>query len=261
MTVSRDDLEQMLSDLRVDVKDPRAGIFGPESQAWAIDREAAIFIGAGRAALLQTAHPFVAHAVDQHSATKTDPLGRFQRTFDNVFAMVFGDLDQAIRSSRRVHNIHRRIVGAITETSGRFPKGTSYEANNEEALFWVHATLVETAVMVYELFVKPLRAEEKERYYQETMRFARLFGIPDRVMPATFELFMEYNRAMWEGNVLHVGTPALEVRKFLFAAPKWSRKPLFKWLERMTAGLMPDRLGRLTNCHGARLTRCFLRVL
>lgn len=242
MTVSRDDLEAMISDLRARTRDPAAGLFGPESRTWLIDREAILFLGGGRAALLQTAHPFVAHAVDQHSETKRDPLGRFQRTFDNVFAMVFGDLEQAVRSARRVHSIHRRVNGPVAEDAGRFPQGTPYDANNEEALFWVHATLVDTALMVYELCVGPLPAAEKEEYYQETRRFARLFGIPDSVIPPSFPDFEAYNRRMWESDVLFVGRPAMEMRRFLFSPQKVTRRPLYRWLERMTAGLMPPRL-------------------
>lgn len=242
MTVSREDLEGYIQRLQEEVQDPTAGIYGPGSQSWLISKEAILFLGGGRAALLQTAHPFVAHGVDQHSATKHDPLGRFQRTFDNVFAMVFGDLDSAIRSARRVHNIHKRIRGQIEEDVGRFAKGSPYLANDEEALFWVHATLIETAVQVYELMIRPLSAEEKDRYYQETRRFAQLFGIPDRVMPKDWEAFAAYNREMWDSSTLAVGAPALELRRFLFTSPKPGYSALFRWLETMTAGLMPERL-------------------
>src|SRR5258706_10449611 len=90
MTVTRADLESHIEHLRAEVKDPKAGIYGPGSISWTIGKEAILFLGGGRAALLQLAHPAVAHAVDQHSATRNDPLGPFQRTFDNVFAMVSG---------------------------------------------------------------------------------------------------------------------------------------------------------------------------
>jgi len=44
------------------------GIFGAESVSWRINCESALFLGAGRAALLQLAHPWVAAALDQHSS-------------------------------------------------------------------------------------------------------------------------------------------------------------------------------------------------
>lgn len=242
MTVSRADLEQMIAALQAEVPDPRAGIYGPGSQSWEIDKEGILFVGGGRAALLQLAHPFVAHAVNQHSATKTDPLGRFQRTFDNVFAMVFGDLDRAIRSARRVHAIHSRIRGPIEEDVGAFAEGTRYEANDEHALLWVHATLLDTAIEVYELVIRRLTYVEKDAYYQESKRFARLFGISDAVLPGDWQAFRAYFENMLQSDQIAIGAPAREMAGFLFANPKPAARPLFRWLELMTAGLLPPRL-------------------
>ena len=95
--VTRDQLEAHLADLRAQVGDPHAGVFGPGSAAWTIASDVGLFVGSGRAALLQLAHPMVAYAIDQHSHTRADVLGRFQRTFDNVFAMVFGDSRCGVR--------------------------------------------------------------------------------------------------------------------------------------------------------------------
>ena len=91
--VTRADLEASLAELARGVQDPHAGILGPRSIAWQVGGDLGVFLGGGRAALLQLAHPFVAYAVEQHSKTRADVVGRFQRTFRNVFAMVFGELD------------------------------------------------------------------------------------------------------------------------------------------------------------------------
>jgi uncharacterized protein (DUF2236 family) len=232
----------LIEAVRAEVPDPRSGLYGPGSISWEVGKEAVLFVGGGRAALLQLAHPFVAHAVDQHSATKTDPLGRFQRTFDAVFAMVFGDLERAIKSARRVHAIHSRIRGEIGEDVGAFPRGTHYEANDEDALLWVHATLIDTSVLVYEQAVRPLSLAEKDRYYRESVRFARLFGIPDSVLPRDWTEFRAYFEDMVASDRIAVGKPAREMAEFLFATPKPALRPLFRWLELMTAGLMPARL-------------------
>ena len=93
--MSREDLEASLARVGAGVSDPRHGIHGPDSPAWKMQREAICFLGGGRAALLQLAHPFVAYGVDQHSKTRSDVIGRFQRTFMAVFAMTFGDLQEA----------------------------------------------------------------------------------------------------------------------------------------------------------------------
>lgn len=241
-TVTRSDLERRLDEVRARVRDPRAGLYGPGSMSWRINREGVIMLGGGRAALLQLAHPYVAHAVDQHSHTRTDPLGRFQRTFKNVFAMVFGDLDHAIESARRVHRVHTGIRGPIRENVGPFTEGHRYHANDPSALFWVHATLVDTALLVYELLVQPLSPEEKERYYAESRVFAALFGIPEDAMPRSHEEFAAYVRDTLESETITVGRPALEMRRFLLQPPRAVHGPLVAWYRVFTAGLLTPRL-------------------
>src|ERR1043166_278890 len=112
-TVTREEHAAALAELARSVASPREGVLGPRSVAWQLGGDLAVFLGGGRAALLQLAHPMVAYAVDQHSKTRTDVLGRFQRTFRNVFAMVFGDLEDAFTAARRVHAIHARIHGTM----------------------------------------------------------------------------------------------------------------------------------------------------
>ena len=86
--VTPEGLERELHWLRATTTDSRAGVFGPRSVIWRVDREAASFLGAGRALLLQLAHPWVAASIAQHSRTLADPIGRFHRTFGIVFSMV-----------------------------------------------------------------------------------------------------------------------------------------------------------------------------
>ncbi len=79
--VSASDLESALDRVRANAAGPVAGVFGPDTVTWRIDREAVIFLGAGRALLMQLAHPWVAAAIAEHSKTFADPIGRFHRTF------------------------------------------------------------------------------------------------------------------------------------------------------------------------------------
>ena len=224
------------------VSDPRSGIHGPDSVAWQLNRDVMNFVGAGRAALLQLAHPYVAHGVDQHSKTRTDARGRFQRTFDNVFAMTFGDLDDAFRAARRVHGVHNRIHGAIDEDVGRYRRGHQYRANDPHALMWVHATLVESVVCVRRFIGRPLPRRAIETYYQESKRFALLFGIPDHIVPPTWPAFREYFDRMVASAEIAVGRPGREIAEFLFHPPTPALGPLFAWYRVITAGLLPARL-------------------
>jgi len=98
--VGEADLERELALLREAIADSPAGAFGPGSMLWHIDKEAAIFLGAGRALLLQLAHPWIATAIAQHSRTLADPIGRFHRTFNAMFTMAFGSTEQALAAAR-----------------------------------------------------------------------------------------------------------------------------------------------------------------
>jgi uncharacterized protein (DUF2236 family) len=69
-----------------------------------------------------------------------------------------------------------------------------------------------------------------------------LFGLSDEVLPADWDAFSEYFERMIASDQIAVGKPAREMASFLFASPKPFARPLFRWLELMTAGLMPERL-------------------
>jgi uncharacterized protein (DUF2236 family) len=77
-----------------------------------------VLLGAGRALLMQLAHPWVATAIAEHSSTLVDLVGRFHRTFEIVFTLAFGSLDQVLAASRRLHRRHAAIAGTMSESLG-----------------------------------------------------------------------------------------------------------------------------------------------
>src|SRR5215510_11147750 len=72
-----------------------AGYAGPNSVTWRIAREYVVLLGAGRAVLMQLAHPLVAAGVLQHSSFLRDPLGRSYRTVEFTQVLAFGSRDEA----------------------------------------------------------------------------------------------------------------------------------------------------------------------
>ncbi|MBP1094735.1 uncharacterized protein (DUF2236 family) [Bradyrhizobium diazoefficiens] len=235
------DLEAALDQVRADAAGPVPGVFGPSSVTWRIDREAVIFLGAGRALLLQLAHPWVAAAIAEHSRTLTDPIGRFHRTFDIVFAMVFGSLDRALLSSRQLYRRHSMIVGEMPETVGPFAAGSRYCANDIPSLRWVHATLVETGLMAHDLVLPQLSVEERERYWTEGRLFGALFGLTGDDLPADWSGFAAYTAAMVQSETLTVSPAAREIATQIFTGARpWLRPP--RWYRALTASLLPERL-------------------
>ena len=233
--VTEADLEHELTLVRSAAAGGAAGIFGPASVSWRIDREAAVLLGAGRALLLQLAHPWVAAAICEHSRTFADPIGRFHRTFNVVFTMVFGTTEQAFAAARRLHRRHAAISGTLPEAVGAFLAGSFYRANDVAALQWVHATLTETAVIAYQLLELPLSTADRECYYAEMRLFAALFGIPQSTLPQGWDGFAGYIDHMFGSDVLAVSGAARRVANTLFAGvPRWFRG--------LTAQLLPPRL-------------------
>ena len=237
--VSADDLERELNRVRTETVDPVPGIFGPHSITWQVDREAAVFLGAGRALLLQLAHPWVAAAIEQHSHTFADPIGRFHRTFTVVFSMVFGSLEQSVSAARGLHRRHAAIEGQLPSMAGPFPAGSRYCANAVPALRWVYATLIDTALMAYELVLPPLTPQQRERYYRESRLFAALFGIPDQCLPQDWSAFSAYVAATVQSDVLTVTDQARVMgHRLLAGADSWLPVPAS--YRALTAALVPQ---------------------
>ncbi len=219
----------------------REGIFGPGSVTWRVDREAIIFLGAGRALLLQLSHPWVAAAISEHSRAAADPIGRFHRTFEVVFTMVFGSLDQALAVSRRLHHRHESVTGTMPATIGRFAQGSAYRANDIAALRWVFATLIDGAVQAHDLVLPALTGGERERYYAESKLFAALFGLAPDDLPADWTAFAAYNETMVHSDILTVSPAARTIARDLLAgAGTLLRAP--RWYHALTAALLPERL-------------------
>jgi len=235
--VSRTELESLLEEIARRTRDPRAGIFGPASILWRVNREAALFLGAGRAALLQLAHPWVAAALEQHSSLQRDPIARFQNTFRIVFTMIFGSVGQALAAARHLHTLHTGIRGEMPEGAGRWAAGSHYEANDVAALRWVFATLVESAVLAYEC-VGHLSDTEREQYYQESKLTAALFGIPAEALPEDWAAFTDYTTKMMASDTLGVSATARSMaQNILRGAGSWIHPPV--WYRALTTEWIP----------------------
>ena len=214
--------------------EPGDGFFGPGSITWRVNRESAVFLGAGRAALLQLAHPWVAGALAQHSNLLNDAVGRFHSTFRVLYTMLFGTRGQAANASKQLYRLH-------TEIRGDLPSGEHYEANETAALRWVYATLVESAIMAYEFALPPLTLSERGQYYAESKRMAALFGISAEALPNDWTGFLQYTAKMVESPQLCVDAGALALgRSVMSGAGTWIQPP--HWYGALTAYWMPPRL-------------------
>ena len=239
--VSSAELERLLRETENSAPSAAEGILGPNSVSWRVNRESALFLAAGRAALLQLAHPWVAAAIAEHSRTLHDPIGRFHRTFRIMFTVVFAPTEAALDAARRFHRRHDPIRGRLPEMTGRFVEGSSYQANDIAALRWVYATLVDSALLAYELVLPSLTQVEREQYYAESLKTAALFGIPRECLPADWQGFTQYFDATLQSDIVGVSSVARRLASELQAGAGLSVRAPF-WYGALTTRLLSARL-------------------
>jgi uncharacterized protein (DUF2236 family) len=144
-----------------------------------------IAFGGPRALLLQVLHPSVAAGVEEHSDYQRQPWKRLYRTLDTVFKMAFG---KPSTSAERAAFLRRRHA----EVTGSRPDGVRYRALDPTLLLWVWATLVDTALLVYEQAVRPLPPADRDAFYEQQKLVAYACGVPEGRCPQTWDDFRAY---------------------------------------------------------------------
>jgi uncharacterized protein (DUF2236 family) len=159
---------------------PDPGLFGPGSVTWRVMAEPVLMLGAGRALLMQAAHPLVAAGAIEHSTYASDPYGRFGRTVEWVTMVCFGTTAEARRACRHVNRLHAAVEGRLRRGHGTraVPGGSAYSGRDRELLRWVHATFVDTMLVTHDAFVGGLSEEDADRFVVEWESVAALMGVP-----------------------------------------------------------------------------------
>lgn len=217
--------------------------FQPESMIWRVDREMVLLLGGGRALLMQLAHPKVAEGVADHSRFREDPMGRLYQTMNTMWSIVFDEVAEAQLSLQRIRQVHRQVQGALKQ-GDVLPVGTPYSAQDPALLLWVHATLIDSALLAYELFVGPLSGEERRRYYDETKRLAHLLGVPESGIPDSLEAFNDYMREMIDSDAISVGATARALAEEILRPKPWILKMAGPISALITIGSLPEKLRR-----------------
>jgi len=224
-------------------KRAETGYFGPDSAIWNVSREAVLMLGGGRALLMQAAHPLAAAGIAAHSDYRENPWARLERTMTAVWTVVYGSRADADRAGRRVRAMHARVRGRIAEPMGPYPAGTAYDARDPALLMWVHATLVDTAVLMYERYVGRLSDADKAAYYEDMKTLARVFGTPDEAIPADYEAFRAYMRERLASDEICVTDTARDIAATVMRPPiPLPLRPAWELLNQVTVGLLPPRL-------------------
>ncbi|HEY3993849.1 MAG TPA: oxygenase MpaB family protein [Ktedonobacteraceae bacterium] len=224
------------------------GYYGPGSVSWKVNREWIVLLGGTRAVLMQIAHPLVALGVSNHSSYMTDPFGRAERTFILGEKLTFGSSRTAHQAARTINNLHKHVHGHLPTEVGAFANGARYDARDPELLLWVHATLVDTLLLSYQVFVGPLTHAEEEQYYQESKTVARLLGLLEHQMPRGIDDLKQYVHKMVHSDHL---APTIQARELayqtLFPPASRALRPLMHLNLNVTNALLPPPVREIYN--------------
>lgn len=195
--------------------------------------EALSLAGAGRALLLQIAHPAVGRGVAEHSDFATRIVSRFHATLTFVYASVFASPDEFETVRRRVNRAHGPVHAP---RDGDLP---GYNAFDPALQLWVASTLYETMIDLNERVFGPLDHASRERVYLD---FTRL-GLNLQIRPEAWPNDTGSFRAYWHGMIPRLevtDTTRLLAGQILHPGglPVWLRVAL-PTSRLVTAGLLP----------------------
>jgi uncharacterized protein (DUF2236 family) len=220
------------------------GYFTDDSILRRVNRERVLALAGPRALLMQAAHPLAVAGLLAHSDALDEPYERLARTARVLSTIGYGSKTDADRVAARVRTMHHRVSGAIKSPVGPYPAGTRYRADDPELLLWVLFTLVDSATVVYDKYVRDLSRSERAALWQDYKIVGRLFGLRDHDMPAGLDDLDDYRRRMLEGDRLHVSDWARRrARKIVLEPPvPWHARPALETVNFVTIGLLPDRI-------------------
>lgn len=236
------------------------GFFQRDSEIWRVHRELVLLLAGGRALLMQLAHPKIAAGVAEHSRFQNDPLARLYRTMSTMWSIVFDPRAEAQAALQGLERRHTQVRGLVRDNEPAHG-GKSYDALDQNLLLWVHATLIDSALVAYTHFVAPLATSEKIAYYGDVKKFAALFGIRQEIIPASLDAFDDYVKQMLLGGEVAVGPTARDLAHDVLYPRPWIFKPGGPLFRFVTAGILPDNLRRAYDLRWSRRREKILNLL
>jgi uncharacterized protein (DUF2236 family) len=232
-----------------------AGLFGPGSVSWRVHRETTVLFGGARALLMHAAHPLVIAGARETGFYERNPWKRLERTLMLTYALTFGTAEEARRAAARINEVHRSVSGTDPVTGGR------YDALDPDLLLWVHACLVDSALLFERLTVGRLTAEERERFHQEQIEAAELLGLPRRRIPPTVSALQVYIDDVVAGDALVVSDASLRVAALFRNPPREAEwRPVLQAVSWWAFGTLPPRLRAMYGVRWGPVRQGWLRL-
>lgn len=213
------------------------GFFGPDSVSWQVHREVTVLFGGARAVLMQAAHPLVIAGARETGFYERNPWRRLQRTLILTYTITFGTKDEARAAADRINEIHARIRGVDDVT------GLPYDALDPELLLYVHACLVDSALLFEEMTVGRLDDAGRQRFHEEQMLAAEMVLVPRDLIPPTVPELRGYLQEVYDSGLLRVEDSARRVAELFRDPPKEAEwRPVLRGVSRLAFGMLPPGL-------------------
>ncbi|HET6714893.1 MAG TPA: oxygenase MpaB family protein [Actinomycetota bacterium] len=212
-----------------------SGYFGPESVSWQVHREVTVLFGGARALLMQAAHPLVVAGANQTAMYERNPWKRLQRTLILTYTLTFGTKAEAHAAADKINEVHTRINGIDPVT------GKRYDALDPELLLYVHACLVDSAILFEQLTVGRLDDAGRQRFHEEQMLAAELCLVPRATIPPTWQALRAWLADFEDRGELQVTDGARRVLDLFFDPPREAEwRPMLRGVSRLAYGTLPD---------------------
>jgi len=115
---------------------------------------------------------------------------------------------------------------------------------------WVHIVFVDSMLTAYKTFVGPLSEAACEQYWQESCRYARLLGLTDATLPASYAAVQQYMRGVLASGEVAIGPAAHFIaQKVLYPPMPLLRKPLWAIVRLITVGQLPPDIRQAYGLH------------
>ncbi|MGZ8631458.1 MAG: oxygenase MpaB family protein [Actinomycetota bacterium] len=212
-----------------------SGYFGPDSVSWHVHREVTVLFGGARALLMQAAHPLVVAGANQTGMYERNPWKRLQRTLILTFTLTFGTRAEAHAAADKINEVHTRING-IDPITGKW-----YDALDPELLLYVHACLVDSAILFEQLTVGKLDDSGRQRFHEEQMLAAELCLVPREHVPPTWQGLRAWLADFEDRGELQVTEGARKVLGLFLDPPEEAEwRPVLRGVSRLAYGTLPD---------------------
>jgi uncharacterized protein (DUF2236 family) len=210
------------------------GYFGPDSVSWQVHKEVTVLFGGARALLMQAAHPLVIAGAGQTGMFERNPWKRLQRTLVLTYTLTFGTKAQADAAAEKINDVHARINGVDPIT------GRAYDALDPHLLLYVHACLVDSALLFEERTVGALDDVGRQRFHEEQMLAAEMCLVPRDSIPPTVPALRAWLADVEDRGELLVTDNARKVAELFLDPPREAEwRPVLAAVSRLAFATLP----------------------